>query len=86
VECNDYFAIPAGNAHELANTAASLKKLRAFILESMEQTEPEEPMSPEQPEENIHLICPNCDARMLDRGCKLVCQRCGYFMGCSDYV
>jgi hypothetical protein len=36
--------------------------------------------------ENLHLICPNCNARMLDRGCKLICQRCGYFMGCSDYV
>jgi len=45
----------------------------------------EEATLPEQPE-NIHLICPNCDAPMLDRGCKLLCQRCGYFMGCSDYV
>jgi hypothetical protein len=43
----------------------------------MEQTEPEKPASPvEPPEENIHLICPNCEARMLDRGCKLACQRC----------
>jgi hypothetical protein len=48
--------------------------------------QPEESQSPEPREENIHLLCPNCDARMLDRGCKLICQRCGYFMGCSDYV
>lgn len=46
---------------------------------------------PEQPEaspanENVHLVCPNCDGPMLDRGCKLLCPRCGYFMGCSDYV
>jgi len=35
---------------------------------------------------NIHLICPNCDAPMLELSCKLLCQSCGYFMGCSDYV
>jgi hypothetical protein len=52
----------------------------------MPDLEPEEFSQPAKVEENIHLICPNCDAAMLDRGCKLVCQRCGYFMGCSDFV
>jgi hypothetical protein len=52
----------------------------------MSQLEPEESSQPEPVEENLHFICPNCDARMLDRGCKLICQRCGYFMGCSDFV
>jgi hypothetical protein len=52
----------------------------------MSQNVPDEPELSQRPDENIHLICPNCDAPMLDRGCKLVCQRCGYFMGCSDYV
>lgn len=42
--------------------------------------------APEQAQENIHLVCPNCDGPMLDRGCKLQCPRCGYFMGCSDFV
>jgi ribosomal protein S27AE len=38
------------------------------------------------PVENLHYTCPNCESPMLDRGCKLLCQRCGYFMGCSDFV
>lgn len=47
---------------------------------------PQEHEQVEPQEENLHFTCPNCDARMLDRGCKLLCQRCGYFMGCSDFV
>ena len=29
--------------------------------------------------------CPNCSQRLEERGCKLRCGRCGYFMDCSDY-
>ena len=29
--------------------------------------------------------CPNCSQRLQDRGCRLRCNRCGYFMDCSDY-
>ena len=29
--------------------------------------------------------CPNCSQRLEERGCKLRCSRCGYFMDCSDY-
>jgi hypothetical protein len=47
---------------------------------------PEQEETRELRDENIHFICPNCDARMLDRGCKLICQRCGYYMSCSDFV
>jgi len=49
----------------------------------MPEPDPEEPAPVE---ENVQLICPNCDAQMFDRGCKLLCPRCGYFMGCSDFV
>lgn len=31
------------------------------------------------------LHCPNCSQRLEDRGCRLRCNRCGYFMDCSDY-
>jgi hypothetical protein len=52
----------------------------------MPQPEPEELKDPDPPEDNIQLTCPNCNGPMFDRGCKLVCPRCGYFMGCSDFV
>ena len=29
--------------------------------------------------------CPNCSQRLEDRGCRLRCNRCPYFMDCSDY-
>lgn len=29
--------------------------------------------------------CPNCSQRLQDRGCRLRCNRCAYFMDCSDY-
>lgn len=31
------------------------------------------------------LYCPNCSQRLQSRSCKLRCDRCGYFMDCSDY-
>ena len=36
---------------------------------------PDEPM----------LYCPVCSLRLTARKCKLLCERCGYYMSCSDY-
>lgn len=36
-------------------------------------------------ESNAMLFCPNCSQRLESRSCKLRCDRCGYFMDCSDY-
>lgn len=33
----------------------------------------------------IVRVCPNCDAQLIERKCKLLCQRCGYYMSCADY-
>jgi len=32
------------------------------------------------------LLCPRCAARLCARQCKLVCERCGYYMSCSDFI
>jgi hypothetical protein len=31
------------------------------------------------------LYCPVCSMRLAERKCKLVCERCGYYMSCADY-
>ncbi|MFQ5817916.1 MAG: hypothetical protein ACE5H2_08175 [Terriglobia bacterium] len=31
-------------------------------------------------------ICPRCGTRLQARQCKLLCERCGYYMSCSDFV
>ncbi len=31
-----------------------------------------------------HRFCPGCSSELFDRGCKLRCPRCGFFLDCSD--
>lgn len=39
-----------------------------------------------KPEDNEpQLFCPRCDSRLISRKCKLLCERCGYYMSCADY-
>ncbi len=42
---------------------------------SVERKELEEPM----------LYCPVCSTRLASRKCKLICEKCGYYMSCADY-
>jgi len=31
------------------------------------------------------LYCPVCATRLTARKCKLICEKCGYYMSCADY-
>ena len=31
------------------------------------------------------LYCPVCSTRLTGRKCKLLCEKCGYYMSCADY-
>jgi len=31
------------------------------------------------------LWCPVCSTRLTARKCKLLCEKCGYYMSCADY-
>jgi tRNA(Ile2) C34 agmatinyltransferase TiaS len=50
-----------------------------------EQPDPEPNPTAAAPEEPM-LYCPQCSRRLEERGCKLRCPRCGYYMSCSDYI
>ncbi len=46
------------------------------------------PPRPETPREAIEdpiLYCPVCSTRLGEHRCKLVCEKCGYYLSCSDY-
>jgi hypothetical protein len=37
------------------------------------------------PDEDPMLFCPVCSTRLVQHKCKLICERCGYYMSCADY-
>jgi hypothetical protein len=45
--------------------------------------QPAEPVSARQEEALVY--CPVCSTRLTGRKCKLVCEKCGYYMSCADY-
>ena len=50
----------------------------------MDHPEPE-PVKPDTPQEDPMLYCPVCSTRLTGRKCKLLCEKCGYYMSCADY-
>jgi hypothetical protein len=46
--------------------------------------EPSKQPARESSEEPM-LYCPRCNNRLIPHKCKLVCERCGYYMSCADY-
>ena len=38
---------------------------------------------PAQSEPSLH--CPNCSQRLVELKCKLLCEKCGYYMSCADF-
>ena len=49
------------------------------------QGEREHQREPEGDQEEAMLYCPVCNHKLTSRRCKLVCEKCGYFMSCADY-
>jgi methionyl-tRNA synthetase len=50
----------------------------------MKEQEPKR-LEPSTKEEQPMLYCPVCSSRLTARKCKLLCEKCGYYMSCADY-
>ena len=35
--------------------------------------------------EESAVFCPVCSTRLTERKCKLFCEKCGYYLSCSDF-
>lgn len=49
-----------------------------------EQAEPTLAPAVEKQDEPM-LFCPLCSQRLTALKCKLICEKCGYYMSCADY-
>lgn len=49
---------------------------------AMPEPEAQEPAS--RSEDEAVLYCPVCSTRLSEIKCKLVCEKCGYYLSCSD--
>lgn len=58
---------------------------RDSLKEMDEKEDVSDREQPETPSEEPMLYCPVCDQKLTQSRCKLVCERCGYFMSCADY-
>lgn len=56
--------------------------------DSHPQSEPSQPprVYERVTEPAVPGVCPSCSATMIDRKCKRLCLRCGYFESCADLI
>jgi hypothetical protein len=66
--------------------AARRVTLSSMKLEETQRNQPENSATQtEKPSEHHSVYCPNCSYRLTGHRCKLICQRCGYYLSCADY-
>ncbi len=54
----------------------------------LRQAQPREESSVAAPASDVSepmLYCPACNNKLTQHKCKLICERCGYYMSCADY-
>ena len=55
-----------------------------IIWSFVKEREPEQAAARMTEDEPL-LYCPVCSTRLTGRKCKLICEKCGYYMSCADY-
>jgi hypothetical protein len=51
----------------------------------MQPTPNDKPSKDSKSRKDPCLYCPTCSSRLVELKCKLLCERCGYYMSCADY-
>ena len=54
-------------------------------MDARQVLNPSESASEPQGAEHPIGFCPVCSLQLEPKRCKLVCERCGYYLSCSDY-
>ena len=55
-----------------------------YNREIVKETEAERTRARDRENEPM-LYCPVCSTRLIERKCKLLCEKCGYYLSCADY-
>ena len=55
------------------------------FIEAERDKAPKMAAEPDDTEAHHSVYCPTCSDRLVGHRCKLICQRCGYYLSCADY-
>ncbi len=78
-------AVRLRNGNERLRTGTGCGNLSTMKFGEAEEPVRESALVEKERPEHHSVYCPNCSHRLTEHRCKLVCQRCGYYLSCADY-
>jgi hypothetical protein len=69
---------------QIPRTCAGTPARRVIIGIFVKESDSPQPAARNDESEPM-LYCPVCSTRLTERKCKLLCEKCGYYLSCADY-